>query len=78
MEHATGKYFKVVDSDDWVNEEALCKILEVLKKFEADNDLTVDGEYSQNDKQMMIARMMIYINNHENDKQYEYLMKIIK
>ena len=49
-----------------------------LKKFEADNDLTVDGEYSQNDKQMMIARMMIYINNHENDKQYEYLMKIIK
>ena len=51
---------------------------DALKKFEADNDLTVDGEYSQNDKQMMIARMMIYINNHENDKQYEYLMKIIK
>ena len=38
LEHATGKYFKVVDSDDWVNEEALCKILEVLKKFEADNE----------------------------------------
>ena len=51
---------------------------DALKKFETDNDLTVDGEYSQNDKLMMIARMMIYINNHENDKQYEYLMKIIK
>ena len=31
----TGKYFKVVDSDDWVDEEALYKILaDVLKKFE--------------------------------------------
>lgn len=38
LEHATGKYFKVVDSDDWVNEEALCKILQVLKKFETNNE----------------------------------------
>lgn len=38
LEHATGKYFKVVDSDDWVNEEALCKILDVLKKFEMDDE----------------------------------------
>lgn len=38
LEHATGKYFKVVDSDDWVNEEALCQILEVLKKFETNNE----------------------------------------
>lgn len=28
---ATGLYFKVVDSDDWVNEEAYKKILEVLE-----------------------------------------------
>ena len=28
----TGKYFKVVDSDDWVDEEALYKILDVLKE----------------------------------------------
>ena len=34
LAHATGKYFKVVDSDDWVDEEALYKILDVLKKFE--------------------------------------------
>lgn len=51
---------------------------EALQKFETDNNLTVDGQYSQSDKQMLIARMMIYINNHENDKQYDYLMKIIK
>ena len=37
---AAGKYFKVVDSDDWVDEEALLKILEVVKGFhEADNDV---------------------------------------
>lgn len=36
LAHATGKYFKVVDSDDWVDEEALLKILQVLKGFEAE------------------------------------------
>ena len=30
MENATGLYFKVVDSDDWVNPEAYQKILNVL------------------------------------------------
>lgn len=34
LDHAEGKYFKVVDSDDWGDEEALYKILDVLKKFE--------------------------------------------
>ena len=36
LDHAEGKYFKVVDSDDWVDEEALYKILDVLKKFEGE------------------------------------------
>ena len=49
-----------------------------LQQFETDNHLNVDGEYSQSDKQMLVARMMIYINNHENDKQYDQLIKIIK
>lgn len=30
VENATGLYFKVVDSDDWVNPEAYQKILNVL------------------------------------------------
>ena len=30
LEHATGKYFKVVDSDDWVNKEAYHAILDKL------------------------------------------------
>ncbi|MGC4020270.1 MAG: glycosyltransferase family 2 protein [Muricomes sp.] len=38
--HATGKYFKVVDSDDWVDEDALEKILEAVKGFvEADAEV---------------------------------------
>lgn len=36
LAYAQGKYFKVVDSDDWVDEDALMKILKVLKDFEAD------------------------------------------
>ena len=34
LAHATGLYFKVVDSDDWVDEEALCTILDLLHQFE--------------------------------------------
>ena len=36
LAHATGKYFKVVDSDDWVDEEALLKILDTIKEFVKD------------------------------------------
>ena len=33
LRNATGLYYKVVDSDDWVNEEAYLKILETLAKL---------------------------------------------
>lgn len=33
MAHATGVYFKVVDSDDWLDAEAYGKILKLLKKI---------------------------------------------
>lgn len=33
IENATGIYFKVVDSDDWVKEDAYMQILETLKKL---------------------------------------------
>lgn len=38
INRATGKYFKVVDSDDWVDEEALRKILAFLKELEKENE----------------------------------------
>lgn len=40
LQHATGKYFKVVDSDDWVDKDSLLKILDAVKGFvEADSEV---------------------------------------
>lgn len=36
IEHATGLYFKVVDSDDWVNQNAYIQILSTLKELVKD------------------------------------------
>lgn len=33
LRNATGIFFKVVDSDDWVDEEAFCQILNTLRRF---------------------------------------------
>ena len=33
LKNATGIFFKVVDSDDWVNEEAYAKVPETLRRF---------------------------------------------
>lgn len=38
LANASGKYFKVVDSDDWVDEEALHKILMLLRHLEEDDE----------------------------------------
>lgn len=37
LKNATGLYFKVVDSDDWVNEESLKKVLDLLRKMRDEN-----------------------------------------
>jgi len=39
IEHATGLYFKVVDSDDWVDQDAYGKILAKLREFSGDGQL---------------------------------------
>lgn len=36
LKHASGIYFKVVDSDDWVSEKALLQVLERLRQLLAD------------------------------------------
>lgn len=40
LRSASGKYFKVVDSDDWVDREALQKVLETLHRFEEEEKET--------------------------------------
>ncbi len=38
LKNASGLYFKVVDSDDWVDEKAYPQVLETLNRFSAPND----------------------------------------
>lgn len=38
LDSARGKYFKVVDSDDWVDEESLQKILELFRNLEEEDN----------------------------------------
>ncbi len=38
LRNATGRYFKVVDSDDWVCEDASRQVLEVLRRHHSDDD----------------------------------------
>ena len=38
LANATGLYFKVVDSDDWVDEESLHKILALLRRFQDEGE----------------------------------------
>ena len=33
LRNATGMYYKIVDSDDWLDAESLCKVIDVLKSF---------------------------------------------
>lgn len=55
LKNATGLYYKVVDSDDWLDEEALLKVLRVLK------EMTSEGHYVD----MFIANY-VYEKVHEN------------
>lgn len=34
LRNATGKYYKVVDSDDWLDEEALLKVMDTIRSFD--------------------------------------------
>ena len=38
IEHATGTYFKVVDSDDWLDEQAYAALIDCIEKMEAANE----------------------------------------
>ena len=41
--NATGKYFKIVDADDWVEEEPFVRLVETLRK--SDSDIVASGFY---------------------------------
>ncbi|MDD3240499.1 MAG: glycosyltransferase family 2 protein, partial [Lachnospira sp.] len=38
LKHATGRFFKVVDSDDWVDGKSYKKVLDTLRSFSEDDE----------------------------------------
>ena len=63
LEAASGKYFKVVDSDDWVDEESLKQVIKTLKKIDVDL-LIVNYVYEKEDT----PRVMDYVGVLPEDK----------
>ena len=62
IKHAHGKYFKVVDADDWVDPDALCKLMDVLRT--SNSDIVYSGFYwvyddGRNDKAVFEKRAEI-------------------
>ena len=50
---AKGKYYRLVDGDDWVDDENLSKLVELLKKTDADVVLT-KGSYEYTDSAQLV------------------------
>ncbi len=64
LKHASGKYFKVVDSDDWLDEEAYKKLLKEIKNI--DTDLIVCNyvyTYTDGRKNQIISFDNVYDEN---------------
>lgn len=67
IELASGKYFKVVDGDDWVDTKVLVKFVELLKTINSDLVLTNHCEvYSDNQKKVNLVHGM------EENKEYTW------
>ena len=70
LANATGRYFKVVDSDDWVDVPALKKALDKLRQFVRDGKL-VDMIFMvavppdrQSDHLLILARLVNLLSDH--------------
>ena len=73
---ATGKYFKVVDGDDWVKTENLVKLVEFLKQIDVD---LINNPYFEHDEvtKKETLMMKLQIQSHKiND--YEKIVEEIK
>lgn len=53
LDNATGKYFRTVDGDDWVNSENLDKLIEVLKGTDVDMIITNHERYNEYKKKVV-------------------------
>ncbi len=60
---ARGKYYKVVDSDDWVDKDGIEKLVDFLKKNDADLILNPYYKISPDKKNKSIVNCMLYDSN---------------
>lgn len=63
LKNATGKYFKVVDSDDWVDESALNEVMSTLRSMEEEIDVYLVNyvyEYLYNNTQKHVNYRMSF------------------
>ena len=65
---AKGKYYRLVDGDDWVDDENLSKLVDILKKTDADIVLT-KGSYEYTDTATLVD-IIGYDNLVEGQKYY--------
>jgi glycosyltransferase involved in cell wall biosynthesis len=71
IQEAKGKYFKVVDADDWVLEQGMLELMNTLRK--TDSDLVVSNFYWYHDKkQTTSVEIKEPFNGVEYGKEYEF------
>lgn len=68
IKEATGKYFKIIDGDDWVDGENLAKLIDIMEKNNSDVILT-KGSYEYKDE-YKFEDIIKYDNLVENKKYY--------
>lgn len=68
LKEATGKYFKVVDSDDWLDKESLLSLLENIKKLENNSPDLIVCNYVYDHLYENKQKVMRYKNVFPEDK----------
>lgn len=66
--HATGKYFKLLDGDDWFDREALVSLVETLRRIDADIIMTpfyrfVDGVKTKREEKEIAREQLMRISD---------------
>src|SRR5699024_5608796 len=68
VKKASGKYYKVVDADDWVKTDNLIKLIQKLEKIDVDMVFTTGYEYYSKDN----TKKKVYYN--KKDQPYEDIL----
>lgn len=74
IRNASGLYYKVVDSDDWVNTKALCKIVHTMKELQ-EKDETVDlflANFVYDKVDAKHKKLMRFVNVFPQDQVFEW------